>query len=71
MTDMAMASRRSPHTSKHFNDTLVSFNSRTSVFQTDDRGASPLTRSGESSRISDEERGLQNRVGGFDSLSAL
>ena len=37
--------KSSPHSSKHFNDTLVSFNSRTSVFQTDDEGAIPSTRS--------------------------
>jgi hypothetical protein len=109
-------------------DSRASFNSRTSVFQTDDEGAIPSTRSyrlgtsgpapapgagdlpqavavGDrrashdwprargarslplpaphstnlaqtilgllSSRISDEERGLQNRVRGFDSLPAL
>lgn len=78
--------KSSPLSSKHFNEhTQVSFNSRTSVFQADDEGAIPSTRSIlrdrrsprrcaaslRSSRFSDEERGLQNRARGFDSLSAL
>ena len=44
----------------YYQTTLVSFNSRTSVFQTDDEGAIPSTRSIEP--ILREERGLQNRV---------
>lgn len=48
----------------------ASFNSRTTVFQTVDVGATPAART-DTSRTSDEERDLQNRVRGFDSLSAL
>jgi hypothetical protein len=47
----------------------TSSNSRASVFQTDDAGAIPAVRS--TSRFSEEDRGLQHRARGFDSLSAL
>ena len=47
----------------------TSFNGRTAVFQTADAGSIPAVRS--ASRFSDEDRGLQNRARGFDSLSAL
>src|ERR1700722_16249221 len=47
----------------------TSFNGRTAAFHTADAGSIPAVRS--LSRFSEEDRGLQNRARGFDSLSAL